>query len=46
MTPTGTVTEFPTPTPDSDPRTIVNAPDGTLWFTEHNAPSVGRVTIQ
>jgi streptogramin lyase len=34
MTPAGTLTEFPIPTPDSAPRGIVAGPDGNVWFVE------------
>src|SRR5260370_8021881 len=32
MTPSGALTEFPIPTPDSSPRRIVAGPDGNLSF--------------
>ena len=35
MTPSGDVTEFPTPTVGSSPQDIATGPDGALWFTEH-----------
>jgi len=55
MTLTGTVTEFPTPTRESNPMgvagqtsnplSIVAGPDGALWFTESMADQIGRVTL-
>jgi streptogramin lyase len=33
VTPTGTVSEFPLPTPTSVPTSITQGPDGTLWLT-------------
>jgi streptogramin lyase len=46
MTPTGVLTEFPIPTPDSAPRGIAAGPDGNIWFVEssrqHNA--IAKVT--
>ncbi len=46
--PTGTIKEFPTPTPQSYPNSLVSGPDGNLWFTEGmiggNASAIGRVT--
>ena len=46
MTPTGVLTEFPIPTPDSAPRGIVAGPDGNLWFVEShfNHTAVARIT--
>jgi virginiamycin B lyase len=38
------ITEFPVPTPASEPNGIVAGPDGALWFTEYNANKVGRIT--
>lgn len=43
ITPSGAVTEFPTPTADSMPGGITAAPDGNLWFTEL-AGTVGKIT--
>ncbi len=34
ITPSGEITEFPLPTPDSAPMGITTGPDGNLWFTE------------
>src|SRR5438270_281937 len=34
ITPTGTVTEFPIPTTNSQPVGITGGPDGNVWFTE------------
>jgi hypothetical protein len=36
-----TITEFPLST---DPRGIVAAPDGALWFTKPGASKIGRIT--
>jgi streptogramin lyase len=46
LTPSGILTEFPTPTPGSAPRGIVAGPDGNLWFTETNRThvAIARVT--
>jgi len=38
-----TVTEFDVPTADGQPLDITQAPDGSLWFVEGNAPKIGRV---
>jgi virginiamycin B lyase len=38
------ITEYPLPTPRSGPTSIVAGPDGALWFTEHVAGKVGRIT--
>jgi streptogramin lyase len=42
----GTVTEFPTPTPNSGPLGITSGPDGNVWFTEAGGASptpVGKI---
>jgi virginiamycin B lyase len=50
ITPSGTITQWPTPTPASAPNDIAVGPDGNLWFTESanagGGPSqkVGRIT--
>lgn len=44
MTPAGVLTEFPVPTPGSQPLGICAAADGNLWFTESAAGKVGRVS--
>jgi len=44
VTPSGTITEFATPTNNSRPDVITTGPDGNLWFTEENAGKIGRVT--
>ena len=45
ITTAGVITEFPVPTPNSAPRTIVTGPDGALWFTEAGADQIGRITM-
>ncbi len=42
--PAAQVTEFPTPTANSRPYTIVPGPDGNLWFTESVGNKLGRIT--
>jgi streptogramin lyase len=44
MTPSGTVTLFPTPTTGSFPQDIVVGSDGALWFTENGKNQIGRIT--
>ena len=44
MTPSGDVTEFPTPTVGSSPQDIAAGPDGALWFTENGKNQIGRIT--
>src|SRR5687768_14986637 len=39
-----TITQFPVPTGNSRPYTIVPGPDGALWFTESNGDKIGRIT--
>jgi streptogramin lyase len=43
-TPAGAVTEFPLPTPNSQPQGIVAATDGRLWFAEFNNSAIGAIT--
>lgn len=42
ITTDGTITEFPLPTPQSNPGTIVVAPDGKVWFTEVTYRRIGQ----
>jgi len=42
--PAGTITEFPLPTPGSQPGVITAGPDGNLWFTEVDGNKIGRIT--
>ena len=44
ITPGGIITEFPIPTPDSDPWGIAAGPDGNLWITEVRANRIARMT--
>jgi streptogramin lyase len=46
MTPTGVMTEFPTPNPN--PRGIVTGPDRNLWYVDGNLQreSIARMTIK
>jgi virginiamycin B lyase len=46
VTPTGTVTEFPTRHPDEQPVGIAAGPDGYIWFTSLGSPNdhIGRMT--
>ena len=44
--PTGMITEFPIPTPDSGPRALSAGPDGNVWFSEFNTAKIGRITPQ
>lgn len=39
-----TITEFPLVAHDSNPVAITTGPDGSLWFTETDAPAIGRIT--
>lgn len=43
MTPTGTVTLFPTRTKESGPETIVAGPAGRLWFYENGIHQIGTI---
>jgi virginiamycin B lyase len=44
MTTSGSVTEFPLPTPNAHPTRITVGSDGALWFTEIQANAIGRIT--
>ncbi len=44
MSATGTVREFPVPTPNSGLYGICQGPDGKIWFIEQGANRVGSVT--
>ena len=39
-----TLTEFALPTTHAGPESITTGPDGNLWFTEHDANKIGRIT--
>jgi streptogramin lyase len=43
ITPTGTITIFPTPTAGSLPFGIAAGPDGRLWFPERNSDKIGAI---
>jgi streptogramin lyase len=45
ITPSGTITEYPTPTPGSGPMGITTGQDNNLWFTEQVANRVARATL-
>ena len=40
----GAITEYPIPTNNSLPIGITVGPDGALWFAEHQAGKIGRIT--
>src|SRR5205809_331037 len=42
--PSTTISEFGGLTPNSFPQGITLGPDGKLWFTEHNASQIGRIS--
>src|SRR5215469_350144 len=44
ISPSGTITEFVVPTPESRPHSITAGPDGNLWFTEDLGDNIGRIT--
>ena len=44
ITPSGTITTYPTPTPASQPRMITLGPDGNVWFSEQGSNQVGMIT--
>jgi uncharacterized delta-60 repeat protein len=40
------IVEYHVPTPNSGPDWTVSGPDGNLWFSEVNAPRIGKITPQ
>ena len=44
ITTAGVATDFPIPTPDSEPTAITKGPDGNLWFAEQVGNNIGRIT--
>jgi streptogramin lyase len=44
ITTAGAVTEYPIPTPSSQPWGISAGPDGNIWFTEGAGNKIGRLT--
>jgi streptogramin lyase len=44
ITPDGTVTQFPIPTPNCRPTGIATGPDRNLWFTELYGNHIGQMT--
>jgi len=44
ISPDGTISEFPVPTPNAWPIGITAGPDGDIWFTELNASKIGRIS--
>lgn len=45
MTTDGRVTEYPIPTPNSNPIGITVGPDDALWFVERVGNKIGRITL-
>jgi virginiamycin B lyase len=44
ITTSGTITDFPLPSPVSGPVGIAAGPDGALWFAERATNKIGRIT--
>jgi streptogramin lyase len=44
ITPSGTITEYATPTDASVPTLIASGPDGNMWFTESHVNQIGVIT--
>lgn len=44
ITPDGTITEFPLPTPEAEPSQVTAGADGDVWFTELRPGNIGRIT--
>jgi streptogramin lyase len=45
ITPSGTVTEFATPSSSSAPWGITTGPDGNIWFTENSSGKIGTLAL-
>jgi len=43
-TPTGGISEYPIPTPNTDVMGITEGPDKNMWFAERDANKVGRIS--
>jgi virginiamycin B lyase len=43
MSVTGTFTEFPIPTAQSDPQGMAVGPHGIIWFTEFDGNKIGKM---
>jgi len=43
ITPQGSITEIPIPTPPGEVGDITKGPDGNMWFTEYGANQIGEV---
>lgn len=43
ITTSGSIAEFPVPTPASQPSGIASGPDGNLWFAERDGDKIGRI---
>jgi virginiamycin B lyase len=44
VTPSGSFTDYPIPTPDSRPTAVTAGPDGNLWFIEQTGGKVAKLT--
>ena len=45
MTTLGIVlSEFPIPTANAGPKSLIQGPDNAIWFTEYNNSAIGRMT--
>jgi virginiamycin B lyase len=45
ITPQGSITEYPIPTPNSGESDITAGPDGNIWFSEYAANQIGKVVL-
>jgi len=45
MTTAGVITEYPVPTPNSQPGGLTVGTDDALWFTEHTGDQIGHLTL-
>ena len=43
ITRTGSISEFPLPTPRGGPGAITDGPDGKIWFSERKSNKIGHL---
>jgi streptogramin lyase len=43
--PAGSIRQFPTPSPNSQPAGIAPGPEGNMWFTEPGEDKIGRIAL-
>ena len=46
ITTNGAITQYPIPTPNSQPTGMATGPDGSIWFVEHAAGKIGQLVLE